>query len=88
MALPELLASTGNPQIDQIIQGVIRVFDLVFPSRILGCYLQGSCADGQITALSDIDMAIVFHGELTEAENTLFEEMLGNAAERRGVHLR
>jgi hypothetical protein len=76
VALPELLASTGHPQIDQIIQGVIGVFELVFPDRLLGCYLQGSCADGQITALSDIDMAIVFHGELTEAENTLFEEML------------
>jgi predicted nucleotidyltransferase len=65
MALPELLASTGHLQIDQIIQGVIGVFDLVFPDRLLGCYLQGSCADGQVTTLSDIDMAIVFHGELT-----------------------
>jgi hypothetical protein len=76
MALPELLATTGHPQIDQIIQGVIGVFELIFPDRLLGCYLQGSCADGQITALSDIDMAIVFHGELTETENTLFEETL------------
>jgi hypothetical protein len=76
MALPELLASTGHPQIDQIIQGVIGVFDLVFPNRLLGCYLQGSCADGQITALSDIDMAIVFHGELTAAESAHFDQIL------------
>jgi hypothetical protein len=75
MALPELLTSSGHPQIDQITQGVIGVYDLVFPERILGCYLQGSCADGHITALSDVDLAIVFRSELTETENTRVEQI-------------
>jgi hypothetical protein len=55
-----LLASSGNEQIDQITAGVITIFETHFPTRIGGYYFQGSCADQATTALSDIDLHVVF----------------------------
>lgn len=67
-----LNASAGNAQIDEITAGVIRVFETQFPDRIGGYYFQGSCADQATTALSDIDLRIVFHTPLSQAEHEAF----------------
>jgi Nucleotidyltransferase domain len=59
-AMIALASSTGQPQIDEIIRGIIGLFETVFPGRIRGCYLVGSYADGSAVALSDIDLRVVF----------------------------
>ncbi|NJM09183.1 hypothetical protein HC891_27750 [Candidatus Gracilibacteria bacterium] len=60
---PALLHSSGDAQIDTIVGGFIAVLELLFPQRIASYALTGSCADGAATALSDIDMLVVFASE-------------------------
>jgi hypothetical protein len=67
-----LLASSGSEQIDQISTGIIAVLELHFPDRIRGYYFEGSCADGAITSLSDIDLAVVFRDQQTMVEQEDF----------------
>jgi hypothetical protein len=67
-----LLASSGNAQIDEITAGVIAVLEFQFPNRIRGYSFEGSCADGAITPLSDIDLSILFKDEQTLAEQHYF----------------
>ncbi len=55
-----LLNSTGNQRVDNILRGVIGIFETVFPDRIRGYYLVGSYADGTAISTSDIDMKILF----------------------------
>jgi len=57
-----LLASTGNQQVDKILQGIIGIYELVFPGCIRGYYLLGSYTDATSVSISDIDMAILFKG--------------------------
>jgi predicted nucleotidyltransferase len=54
-----LASSTGDPRIDEIVQGIIGLFEIAFPGRIRGCYLVGSYADGTAVPLSDIDIRVV-----------------------------
>lgn len=57
----ELLAPTGNQQVDQILRGVVEIFETIFPDRIRGYYIIGSYADGTaISDVSDIDGFILF----------------------------
>lgn len=57
----ELLASTGDKNIDRIVQGVIGIFETVFPGRVRSYYLDGSYTDGTaIPHVSDIDGYIIF----------------------------
>ncbi|MBC8160207.1 MAG: hypothetical protein H7Z42_03225 [Roseiflexaceae bacterium] len=67
-----LLASSGNEQIDQITSGLISVMETHFPKRIRGYYFEGSCADGAVTPLSDIDLRVVFIDQQTAGEQQHF----------------
>jgi tRNA nucleotidyltransferase (CCA-adding enzyme) len=55
-----LLQSTENPSVDAMLEGAIRVFEMVFPDRIRGYYLMGSYTDGTALPTSDIDGFILF----------------------------
>lgn len=55
-----LLHSTNHQKVDQILQGIISLYEMVFPGRIRGYYLVGSYADGSATPTSDIDLQIWF----------------------------
>jgi hypothetical protein len=73
MAEPlSLLASSGSEQIDEITCGVIEILETHFLNRIRGYYFEGSCADGAITPLSDIDLSIVFIDQQTTTEQQHF----------------
>lgn len=63
-----LHASAGIEQIDQITRGVIEIIELHLPRRIHSYYYAGSCADGAVTPLSDIDLCIVFKDAQTGEE--------------------
>jgi hypothetical protein len=63
-----LSASSQDEQVDRIAAGVVGVLETHFPGRIRGCSFEGSCADGGLTPLSDIDLCVVFAGAQTEAE--------------------
>ena len=55
-----LLNSTDNQRVDNILRGVIGIFETIFSDRIRGYYLVGSYADGTAVSTSDIDMKILF----------------------------
>ena len=55
-----LLNSVGNRRVDNILRGVIGIFESAFPNRIRGYYLTGSYMDGTAVPASDIDVDILF----------------------------
>ncbi len=63
-----LLASSGSEKIDEILRTLIAAFETTFPGRVRGYYLLGSYAEGNAVALSDVDLALIFKGELEEGE--------------------
>ena len=68
MAEINLLYSTGNRRIDDILRGVIGLFEATFPGRTRAYYLVGSYADGTALAESDIDFGVLFKGQMEEEE--------------------
>ena len=55
-----LAYSTNHSKIDQILKGVIGVFEKVFPDRIRGYYLQGSYGGDTAISNSDLDLYVIF----------------------------
>jgi hypothetical protein len=74
-----LLYTTGTPQIDAILRGVVGIFELVFPGRVRGYYLTGSYADGTAIDFSDIDLAVVFKDRLEDGAEAAKAEQLRRA---------
>lgn len=65
-----LIESTGRPEIDQIAEGIIEVYEETFPNRIRSYYLVGSWADASAVLLSDIDIRVVFKDDLYVLNNS------------------
>ncbi|MGH2517148.1 MAG: nucleotidyltransferase domain-containing protein, partial [Ktedonobacterales bacterium] len=57
-----LLASSGSSRVDELLRGLIGIFETAFPGRIRACYVDGSYADGSGLATSDVDLTLVFQG--------------------------
>ena len=62
-----LYHSLGEAYKDEFIQTIIRRYDEVFPGRIAAYYVEGSYADGTQLTSSDIDLVLIFFGQLTTA---------------------
>lgn len=71
----ELLFSTGHPQIDNTISGIINIFEAAFPQRIRSYYLVGSYTDSSFTPISDIDIRIIFKGEFQQGEEIRMKQV-------------
>jgi len=59
---------SGNTQVDDIVRGLVGIYEAVFPGRVRGYYLTGSHAEGDATALSDLDLCVVLKGDFADAE--------------------
>jgi hypothetical protein len=70
-----LLASTGTEHVDQTLRGIIGLIELSFPGRVRGYYVEGSYADGTAVATSDIDMRVVFKGNVDFEERERFAQV-------------
>jgi len=67
--------STNINNIDKLLQGLVGIFEMVFPGRIRAYYLVGSYADASHVPLSDIDLRVVFRGDFAEQEEARFLEL-------------
>jgi predicted nucleotidyltransferase len=63
----DLLHTTGDGQVDDILRGLVGLFETVFPARIRGHYLLGSFADGTAQPGSDIDLCVLFRDGFQDA---------------------
>lgn len=68
MTSVDLLASGGDDVADAALRGIVGLFELVFPGLPRSYFLQGSRADGTAVSTSDLDVRILFAGDLTGEE--------------------
>jgi predicted nucleotidyltransferase len=62
------LAGTGIPRVDDILRGVVGIYEAVFAGRVCSYYLEGSYAAGSQVPASDIDMFVLFDGKFEAGE--------------------
>lgn len=63
-----LQGTLGHSPIDAVVQEVIQVYEDTFPGQIAAYYVEGSYADQTSLTTSDIDLVIVFHNQLANAD--------------------
>jgi predicted nucleotidyltransferase len=66
----ELRFSTENDLADEILGGVIGIWENIFPGRVSGYYLFGSYSTGTADASSDLDLAILFKDRFQDDAET------------------
>ena len=59
---------TTDPQVNEILRGVLGVYEMMFPERIRGYYLIGSYLETTAVGLSDIDLYAIFKGDFVGDE--------------------
>lgn len=64
----KLQETTGNRQVDRILQGIVGIYETVFPGYIRAYYVTGSFADDSAVPISDIDFMIIFGKPLTREQ--------------------
>ena len=62
---------TEYPKINRILQGVIGIFEKVFPGRIRGYYLEGSFGNQSTVTNSDLDMYVIFKENFNSPEEAM-----------------
>lgn len=82
-----LRVSSGDAQVDDILRGIVRAYEAVFPGRVRGYYLLGSYADGDAVEISDIDLMLLFRGTLDDAERARGKELERDVGSRDPVRL-
>ena len=81
----ELCSTTGIEQIDDLLRGLISLFEMSFPGRIHSYYLSGSYSDGTAVGhdrspnSSDVDLLIIFRDKIEEPEEAVFHRLLSAA---------
>ncbi|HYU76350.1 MAG TPA: nucleotidyltransferase domain-containing protein [Ktedonobacteraceae bacterium] len=76
MEMLTLYASTGNPQVDNVLRGTIGILETLFPERIRAYYLHGSFADNTGIETSDIDLFLVPKGSFTTEEREKMQRIM------------
>ena len=78
----ELCTTTGIERVDNLLLGLIALFEVSFPARIRSYYLGGSYSDGTAVGhdrspnSSDVDLFVIFRGTIEEAEHATFERLV------------
>lgn len=77
-----LRATTGLESLDDLFRGLIGLFEVSFPGHIQSYYLGGSYSDRTAVGrdrspnASDIDLFIIFHDPLDDAEQAIFNALV------------
>ena len=78
----KLCITTGLQQLDDLLCGLISLFEMEFPTCIRSYYLGGSYSDGTAVGQdrspnsSDVDLFVIFRSTVQEAEIALFNRLL------------
>lgn len=78
----ELSSTTGIEHVDDLLRGLVSLFEMLFPGRIRCYYLSGSYGDGTAVGhdrspnSSDVDLLVIFNDKIEEAEETVFHRLL------------
>lgn len=75
MPSPELSASTGNPQVDSLLRGLVGIYQVTFPERLRCPYVVGSYSDGSAVPGSDLDVGVVFNEPLGDEQLAQFRQI-------------
>ena len=81
----ELCSTTKIEHIDDLLRGLVSLFEISFPGRIRSYYLSGSYSDGTAVGhdrspnSSDVDLLVIFRGKIDEAEEAVFHRLLSAA---------
>ncbi|MBA3947188.1 MAG: hypothetical protein H0X37_21835 [Herpetosiphonaceae bacterium] len=67
MPLPLLRHSTGHAVVDTRLQGLVAIFEALFPQRIRAYYVEGSYADQSAVTTSDLDIMLLFREHFVSA---------------------
>ena len=71
-----LINSTGHDAIDNILVGIVGIFETVFPNRIRAYCVTGSYSNRSAIGTSDIDIIVTFKGNsIDEQEEERFSEI-------------
>ena len=76
MKSSDLLYSFDNEQLNEILAGMISIFETVFPDRIRAYYVIGSYLDGTQLSTSDIDGYVIFKDNIDFEEYKKTMELL------------
>ncbi|HLZ10703.1 MAG TPA: nucleotidyltransferase domain-containing protein [Chloroflexota bacterium] len=80
-----LLKTTGNENIDRILEETVGALESLFPGRVRAVYLSGSYASADAVPTSDVDGLVVFRGDLTDEESRRFAVVIRSLSVLSGV---
>ncbi|HLZ62392.1 MAG TPA: hypothetical protein VKR06_36060 [Ktedonosporobacter sp.] len=63
-----LLDTTGNERVDHLLREIIIGYEIAFPERMRGYYIEGSYADHSNVTTSDVDLIALFNGDFVSDE--------------------
>jgi hypothetical protein len=81
------LRLVGDSLVNATIAAVVAEFGAAFPSRLLACYTLGSYADASAIGASDLDLTLVFAGELSDEERARAKRLVALCVQRSQVEL-
>lgn len=68
MPIHDLIDTTGEPLADAAVRDLIAALEAALPGRLAAAYVEGSYAAGDVLDTSDLDVSLVFAGELAADE--------------------
>jgi len=87
MKLISLKDSTDVQEVDEILQGIVGIYEMVFPNRIRGHYVIGSYGNRTAIPLSDLDMVVFFKGNFMDEEERNADQVYRHCKSISPVHL-
>lgn len=83
----KLSNTTGDREIDDLLAGIVGIYESTFPQRIRSYYVVGSYGDGTAVPSSDLDIGILFYEALTQSELDQFMDLIDHCNARSHVRL-
>ncbi|HEY1015743.1 MAG TPA: hypothetical protein VGE07_23745 [Herpetosiphonaceae bacterium] len=87
MPTHDLIDTTGEPLADEAVRGLLGALEAALPGRLAAAYVEGSYAARSVLDTSDLDLSLVFAGELGAAERVRVRALIDQQQERTPLDL-